>query len=351
MIFLVNFLVIFGVFVVGSESVVVECKYGVYISGYCCDVQNSELITSKTDREISEVRGQHLSGRNNDDVKFFYSDNKKVNFFPRGLTKFFKNIETFQIADGKLQEITKEDLKEFGEKLKILLVYRNKIEVIEGDLFEFNKNLERIEIDLNKIIHIDSGTFDKLEKLHTIDFGPNPCVPSDKNDDIRNNRPKVLELIRDVEKSCQNSEIQRKLISMQNSAVIVAEVAKILKNLQSAQENKIEKSSEKISDLHSKFSQQNSEISTLTSKLNGLEEKISDLDSKLSAQKSEISTLNSKLSIIEQKLSSIDSLKNEIYSKLDKIEMLLSNFKAGSVNPGGNDERTEISCRTDRRRN
>jgi hypothetical protein len=41
-------------------------------------------------REISEVQGQHLSGKTNDDMRDIYFDRKTMNFFPRGLTKFFK---------------------------------------------------------------------------------------------------------------------------------------------------------------------------------------------------------------------------------------------------------------------
>jgi hypothetical protein len=73
---------------------------------YLCEAQNPKLISSINNHEISEVQGQHLEGKFNDDVKFFKSNNKIVNFFPRGLTKYFKNVEEFEISYANLQIIT-----------------------------------------------------------------------------------------------------------------------------------------------------------------------------------------------------------------------------------------------------
>lgn len=197
-------LIIFTVFCAGSANVTLECLYLVHQSyGYKCEVQNSVLITSEGDRTISEVRGQHLRGKTNDDVKYFISYSKQIDFFPRGLTKFFKNIEIVEIRSSKLKEIIKEDLKEFGDKLKELMLYPCEIEVIQSDLFEFNRNLARFDINHNKIRHIGDKTFDGLEKLKTIFLSPNPCFPSESSNK-HNDSSKVLQIIRDDVSKCKD---------------------------------------------------------------------------------------------------------------------------------------------------
>jgi hypothetical protein len=191
------------ILIIKSETKVLECSYADGGSlGYYCWVASKEFITSKDDREISEIQGRHWEAKNNDDVKCFHSYEKKLNFFPRGLTKFFKNIETVWISLGNLQEIKKDDLMQFGEKLKNLHLAMNEIRVIEGNLFEFNKNLESISFGVNKITHIDTKAFDKLIKLETLYLDENLCT-SDKNY-FENDRSKVLQVIQDVEKSCRN---------------------------------------------------------------------------------------------------------------------------------------------------
>lgn len=62
-------------------------------------------------------------------------------------------------------EITKEDLKQFGENLKELNLAGNLIEIIESNLFEFNPNLEEVSFADNNIRHIESGGLKGLQKL------------------------------------------------------------------------------------------------------------------------------------------------------------------------------------------
>ena len=52
---------------------------------------------------------------------------------------FFKNIKHVWIYNAELEEITKDDLKQFGDNLRRLWLYGNQIEVIESDLFEYKE--------------------------------------------------------------------------------------------------------------------------------------------------------------------------------------------------------------------
>lgn len=165
-----------------SQCEAIELKYTKlkfsYINGhdYCCEVENQELITSSYDREITSIKLPWGASIKDDDVTCFDSNDKVVKFFPRGLTKYFKGISTVDIKSAQLEEVTKEDLKEFGGILKSLILTKNRIKKIEVDLFIYNPNLEEIGLDHNKIKQIKDGTFDGLKELKVVYLHDNPCT-------------------------------------------------------------------------------------------------------------------------------------------------------------------------------
>lgn len=172
------FLVFLAIFLGGSESSLLECEFIDHSeAGYYCNVKNNEFITSRDNQEITEVRGQHLDGKTHDDVFTFVALNKKVDFFPRGLTNYFKNIKHIVIAKTNLQEITIDDLKEFSDKL------------------------ESFSCVQNKITFIEKNAFNGLEKLETLYLEDNPCTAMYNR--AHRERFRVLELISKVEESCK----------------------------------------------------------------------------------------------------------------------------------------------------
>lgn len=173
---ILKFLLIFSILLYKTESITLNCRFYEPFEDfdYCCYVEKY-FSTSRDNREISEVIGEHMNGKNHDRVEIIDIYEKETIFFPRGISKFFKNLQTVSILNSKLQRITKNDLKEFGDKLIKLKLAGNQLKVIEADLFEFNKNLEEIYLQRNQIIHIDLRTFDKLEKLKWLHIGENLC--------------------------------------------------------------------------------------------------------------------------------------------------------------------------------
>lgn len=195
----------FVIFCYQCEAIEVDCgylRYALTLSAYICNVENQELITSKDYREISAVKvsDKYRNGKSDDDIKQFKVENKTAKFFPRGVTKFLRNVEVVWITQAGLEEVTKEDLRQFGRKLKDLYLHSNKIEKIDADLFDFNPNLEVIELRSNKIKQIAVEAFNSLKKLKTLSLDDNPCT--DDDDWGFYERPKVLELIKGVETKC-----------------------------------------------------------------------------------------------------------------------------------------------------
>lgn len=196
-------LIIFVALISFCEGIDVYCMYDAKTPyGYRCTGINSPFITSKEESEVTSVAGPHLPGKTNDDVKFFEVQDQDTIYFPSGLTKYFKNIESIQLASTKLKELTKEDLKEFGGKLKNLWLYDNDITVIQADLFQYNPNLEFINLGDNKVAQVELGAFNGLDKLHTLWLFSNPCrngIYDDKN------RTQLLMQIKEIEANCKNA--------------------------------------------------------------------------------------------------------------------------------------------------
>lgn len=182
------------------ESVVVDCEFKDDASlGYYCGVKTLN-ISSKDDRTITEVTGEHFSGKTNSDVKTFYSDHQIVKFCPLGLATFFTNLKSFRINAATLSEIHSSDLKQFGDKLTGIHMGNNLIEILEADLFQFNPNLDHISFFNNKMRHVDDGTFRGLPKLtHLRLNGGNICI--NKHATARST---VIPLITEIELKCKD---------------------------------------------------------------------------------------------------------------------------------------------------
>jgi hypothetical protein len=147
---------------------------------YTCEVSGSYSITRKGD-QVTSIVGAHMPGKSNDDVLMFKADAARFEYFPRGLEKFFKNLQSIFINYSRLREIRQIDLRPFT-KLRHIDLYDNKIEVLEQDLFKYNRELEEIWMSNNNIKVVDMTAFDGLRKLKALYFGGNICVGESADD-------------------------------------------------------------------------------------------------------------------------------------------------------------------------
>jgi Leucine-rich repeat (LRR) protein len=135
-------------------------------------------ISSKYDRTITKVTGFHSSGKTNGDVKFFEVRGKVLNYFPRGLEKYFSNLDSIYVFSSDLKEISSEDLKPF-RNLKVLYLWDNDIEILRADLFVYTPKISLLYLSKNKIKRVEKGIFHKLfGVLNELDFENNDCYVS-----------------------------------------------------------------------------------------------------------------------------------------------------------------------------
>lgn len=180
-------------------SVIIHCDYkdgSTY--GYKCDISYLQII-SKDDRNITGITGSHKIGKSNADVKFLHSNAKIINFFPKNIENFFKNLETIWINNAKMQEISGEDLKVFTKLKRFSLGY-NEIEVLSSDVFKFNGNLEWIDVESNRIKHVETGALSSLKSLKEMYFHGNACHFGGAG-----NRNSTILLVNEIERKCKDA--------------------------------------------------------------------------------------------------------------------------------------------------
>lgn len=139
--------------------------------------------------------------KTNDDVFGFRADNKTIEYFPRGLEKFFKNLRLIEIYYCPIKEIYQSDLKSLS-KLNYLNIYESDIEVLEEGLFDFNPELIVLGINGHKLIHIDPNVLDPLTNLMYFWFGFVPCF----HENISNSKGHIKEGIQKVKSQCTAPE-------------------------------------------------------------------------------------------------------------------------------------------------
>lgn len=140
---------------------------------YTCGVKH--LITNEINRNVSRVNTEHQRGKTNDDVSTIQIFEKKMEYFPRGFTSFFKNIVAFHAGMNGLKYLEKSDLKDFV-KLKFLYLYKNQLETLPSDLFIHNPALEYISFFDNRLTNIGSKTLMPLQSLKIAFFDKNICI-------------------------------------------------------------------------------------------------------------------------------------------------------------------------------
>lgn len=114
--------------------------YGTYMYGaYTCKI--NELKVSSDNYFIKEVNGSHEGLKTNSEISQFYIDNNdKLQFLPKNIFKHFSNLEAFKIYGSGLLELKKPDF-ENADKLKILLIVKSSIKLLNEELFLNAKNL------------------------------------------------------------------------------------------------------------------------------------------------------------------------------------------------------------------
>jgi hypothetical protein len=162
-----------------TAAVVIECEFKTeywHVVGifYSCNLSVDPSITSPG-VTVTSATGNHEFLKIHADVQGFRSDDKTINFMPRGLNDVFPNLIGIAFNVAGMKEIHQSDLKQFP-RLRFFSLWNNAITVVEQDLFKFNPELEYVHLNGNKITQIHPTVFDHLSKLVMLSLEPSMCV-------------------------------------------------------------------------------------------------------------------------------------------------------------------------------
>jgi len=378
--------IIISAIIKSGVSIAAECKFGcksTYALGnrYTCNIENQLDIEVIENRTIDEIIGTHGVNKNNFDVLSFVSNEKKALYFPKGLEKFFKNLQKISIERGQMKEIKQDDLKPFSE-LEELVLGNNDIEVLEDGLFDFNPKLKFISFWHSKIFHIDRNVFNNLNYLTHLWLIGNKCInvkvdPKDTSMGMQAFITKVKDkcynlVFVEVRKNLNKLENTFKILGQENYKHFIVKINNLENRFKSSkfshyllfknkfqsfrtdpkyveyfnfhtlqkpnenfnsEQNKINENVDNCSKVcHSKVSPdiQNldtflkstiSSVSALSQKIDNFEcrnEQKIESDQK-STETDEFDEIRNQLSLIEDKIESQESILNEFYNKFDDI--------------------------------
>lgn len=142
-------------------------------NSYAC-VEN-QLIVESRNQFIAIVNKKPAKDHPYRDFKLVEFTSTVIKFIPKGLERFYPDLEGLAVYHSSLQEIDKSDLKPFP-KLKMLHLAYNDIEVLPSDLFEYSSELRHMNFHTNKLKTVGNDILKQLQKLEVAYFDNNPCI-------------------------------------------------------------------------------------------------------------------------------------------------------------------------------
>lgn len=177
-------IIIFALIISVIDAFEINCAYMnvVYPSlglTYTCMVHRSLSITSPNQQTVTRVRGIHLAGRTNADVRMVnFDDVDDLVVVPRGLSAFFSNIEGIRIFDSDVRNLNGNELNEYVN-LRWFVIFDSDVIRIPGNFFERNPNLIYVSFDDNDVRQVSSELFSSnynVTGMHFIGFRDNICI-------------------------------------------------------------------------------------------------------------------------------------------------------------------------------
>ena len=103
---------------------------------------------------------------------------KTVHYLPKGIDKFFPNLERLAVYGSELKSLSQNDLKSLTQ-LKLVDFSMNDLEFLDDDLFEFNQKLRYVNFKENKLKYVGENLLNNLKNLKQIDFNSNLCTKNE----------------------------------------------------------------------------------------------------------------------------------------------------------------------------
>lgn len=154
---------------------------------YTCEAR---VIFEGDQRNVTEVSQNHLTGKNNSDVKNLMIRNQVLGLVPRNIGDFFPNLEALDIVNAEITEISRGDFAGLPQ-LRQLDFFRNNISHLGSNLFEGSPLMEAFSLYYNPVSRVGYDAFKGLDQLTSLHFSVTKCINERADED----RVSVEELI------------------------------------------------------------------------------------------------------------------------------------------------------------
>lgn len=139
-----------------------------------CETKN--VVVTSPDATVTSVNGLTAEFYVNENVRQITISEQTLNYIPKGLEKFFPNLEMFHVHYSKLQFLTQADLKSFPQ-LFDLSFHDNELTTLDSNLLEFNEKVRFINLNDNKLKQIGANFVKPLNRnFEQINMQGNPCI-------------------------------------------------------------------------------------------------------------------------------------------------------------------------------
>jgi len=196
--------------------------------------------------KVSSIKGNHLEGKNNQDVKKIKIKGE-FDYLPSNIGAHFPNLETADASHENIKSIRRENFKFMG-KLKVLYVDYNQIFELNEDTFVDLINLEKLKLGGNEIRNLPPKLLWKLKKLNEFNAHFIHIESIDKEFFIKNINLKCIEFfgnyLSEIDENLfgKNVELESLVLSISNIKLLPKKLLWRLVKLQKfvASDNPIE---------------------------------------------------------------------------------------------------------------
>lgn len=133
----------------------------------------SARVSFDGNENVTEVSGNHESGKGHSDVQGLYLQDQNLPFFPTNIEEFFPNLVVFDLQNNAIVNISNRHLKPFPS-LQHLYLTRNRITSLDSNIFSGMMSMSYISFNINNIHHV--GHDINLPKTGELHFNNNPCI-------------------------------------------------------------------------------------------------------------------------------------------------------------------------------
>lgn len=170
-------ILLLSIFFANISAVIFDCNFFIAKGGFVGNVYTCKPNVTNSGRLdfLTEVRGNHLQGKEHENVEAIYVLAQILHFLPSNLASYFPNLRAIWCYESKLLEISAENLRPFPNLME-LGVRTNQLESIDGDLFKHSPKLKWIYFSDNQIQHVGYDLLTDSKDLQAAIFERNPCI-------------------------------------------------------------------------------------------------------------------------------------------------------------------------------